>query len=65
MFDQLKNMFKMIMGDDELFDLNAKLYFKLKQSFVKAGFTDEEAIKLLCSQKMLGTSQSKSNETGE
>lgn len=65
MFDQLKVMFKMLLADDELFDLNAKLYAKMKQSLMDNGFTEEGAEALVRSQKMIGSAPQTQNTTDE
>lgn len=52
MLEQLKEMLKEMIADDELFDLAAQGMKKCHKALVKAGFTEEQATKIVASQGM-------------
>lgn len=52
MLGQLKEMLKQVIADDELFALTAEAIRKNHQALIKAGFSEDEAIKIVAVQGM-------------
>lgn len=50
MLEQLKEMVRMMVEDDELFDLTAQLLKKSHSALIKAGFTEEQATTIVAGQ---------------
>lgn len=48
--DVAKSLLNAVAEDDELLSTTAKLYFNTYQSYIKAGFTQEQAFQLLTTQ---------------
>jgi hypothetical protein len=52
LFDQIEHILVGLLGREELFNKFAKVFYQIKESLCKAGFTEEQAIQVLCSQKL-------------
>ena len=52
MLEQLKEMLKEVVADDELFDLMAQGLKKAHGALIKAGFTEEQATQIVAHQGM-------------
>ena len=57
MFNEIKEVLKALESDTELFDITARLYYNLYERLVKAGFSEDQAIKIICSQNILNSSK--------
>ena len=62
---QIKALYKMLLGDSELFELQAKLRKLQLDSLVKEGFTREEAIRFIEATNFNPTSTNNKSDTGE
>ena len=50
MLEQLKEMLKEVLADDELFTLSAKVMKKSYEALIAEGFTPDQAIKIVAGQ---------------
>jgi hypothetical protein len=46
----LKDLQRTLLEDDEIFSLGAQMVFKMYQALITAGFTEEQAIKIVAVQ---------------
>ena len=65
MFEQIKRIFKVLSDDKELFTTTSKIYYNMYQSLVEVGFTEEQAIKIVCSHSVLPTNTGKNKGISE
>jgi len=50
MVEEIKDSMRIILEDDEFFELSAKMYRKMFVELTKSGFTDEEAVLIVAHQ---------------
>ena len=50
MLEQMKEMLRMVMEDDELFELMAQILKKSHSALITAGFSEEQATTIIASQ---------------
>ena len=62
-FTPVKTLMEMMLADDELFALRAKLFAKMKQSLTDEGFSEEHALEIIKSQNIISGSPSTVNTT--
>ena len=55
-FTPVKTLMEMMLADDDLFALRAKLFAKMKQSLIAEGFSEEQAIEIIKSQNIISGS---------
>lgn len=53
MFDQVKTILNSILDDKSLLQLSAKIHRQMFESLVEEGFTEEQAMQIVCSHSIL------------
>ena len=48
MFEPIKNLYRLILGDPDLYSLTAKTMALFRDSLMNEGFTREESIQIIC-----------------
>jgi len=57
MFQQVKKIFGVLAEDTELFAITAKIYYNMYQAMIGVGFTDDQAMKIVCSHSVVPNSK--------
>ena len=65
MFDSVKKIFAVLAEDKDLFTSTAKIYYNMYQSLIEVGFTEDQAIKIVCSHSVLPTNSGKAKNSVE
>lgn len=65
MFESVKKIFNILIQDKELFTSTAKIYRNMYEALITEGFSDDQAIKIVCSHSVLPTSQGKNKTSVE
>lgn len=65
MFESIKKIFRALIEDKELFESTAKIYAAMYRSLLAEGFTEDQAIKIVCSHSVLPTTAGKSKSAIE
>lgn len=55
MFDQVKTILNSILEDKDLLQLSAKIHRRMFDDLVKEGFTEEQAMQIVCSHSILNS----------
>lgn len=53
MFEEIKQVMTAMADDQELFDIYGRIYYTQYMSLVNAGFTEEQAERIICAHSVL------------